>query len=120
MNSNFYMNDSCNGTYSYDNFNQIRKKSLLIKGKEKFFINSRYEIDEILGKGSYGTVCSAFDIKMKNSSKKQNKIAVKKIANIFNKEVLLKRAIRELKLMRHFRGHKNVIIHTYFKKIYLY
>jgi mitogen-activated protein kinase len=70
-----------------------------------FLVNSRYKIEHVLGKGSYGTVCSAIDTK----SKDKPSIAIKKVCNIFNKEVLLKRAIRELKLMEFFKGHKNII-----------
>lgn len=74
--------------------------------KANFYIDSRYEIQKILGKGSYGTVCSAIDTK---SADTNNQIAIKKVSNIFNKEVLLKRAIRELRLMRHFKGHRNIV-----------
>jgi serine/threonine protein kinase len=31
-----------------------------------------------------------------------------KITNIFSKKILAKRCLREIKLLRHFRGHKNV------------
>ncbi|ODV77479.1 kinase-like protein [Suhomyces tanzawaensis NRRL Y-17324] len=68
-----------------------------------FRVNSRYKIVSLLGKGSYGTVCSAIDT---NST--PLKVAIKKINSIFTREVLLKRAVRELKLMRHFRGHGNI------------
>lgn len=83
-----------------------------------FSIDSRYKIIAVLGKGSYGTVCSAIDYKtMENSGtvydpsnpSKAFRVAIKKVFNVFNKEVLLKRAVRELKLMRHFKGHKNIV-----------
>jgi serine/threonine protein kinase len=35
-------------------------------------------------------------------------VAIKKITNIFSKKILAKRAVREIKLLRHFRGHRNV------------
>lgn len=73
--------------------------------KANFLIDSRYKVQQILGKGSYGTVCSAID----TGSQDKNALAIKKVCNIFNKEVLLKRAIRELKLMEFFKGHKNII-----------
>ncbi|GME79608.1 unnamed protein product [Ambrosiozyma monospora] len=59
----------------------------------------------MMGKGSYGTVCSAID----TYSKDKAMVAIKKVTSIFNKDVLLKRAIRELKLMTFFKGHKNII-----------
>lgn len=69
-----------------------------------FSVDSRYQVVSVLGKGSYGTVCLAVD----TCSDDKNKIAIKKVASIFTREVLLKRAVRELKLLRHFKGHKNV------------
>jgi hypothetical protein len=33
---------------------------------------------------------------------------VAQITNIFSKKILAKRCLREIKLLRHFRGHKNV------------
>lgn len=36
-------------------------------------------------------------------------VAIKKVTNIFQKEILLKRAIRELKFMNFFQGHKNIV-----------
>lgn len=72
----------------------------------KFSLPGRYEVIQILGKGSYGTVCS-----IKDNFNPQNTypIAVKKITNIFYREILLKRAIRELKFMSYFKGHKNIV-----------
>lgn len=72
----------------------------------KFSVPKRYEIIKLLGKGSYGIVCSARDNNIKNGD---FVLAIKKITNIFNKEILLKRAIRELKFMFYFQGHKNIV-----------
>ncbi|QLL31378.1 hypothetical protein HG536_0B02410 [Torulaspora globosa] len=72
----------------------------------KFSLPSRYEVVQILGKGSYGTVCSVND---KINPDNVYPIAVKKITNIFYREILLKRAIRELKFMTFFKGHKNIV-----------
>lgn len=72
----------------------------------KFSLPCRYEVTHILGKGSYGTVCSVRD---KFDPENPYSIAVKKITNIFYREVLLKRAIRELKFMSYFKGHKNIV-----------
>ncbi|ODV86284.1 hypothetical protein CANARDRAFT_6773 [[Candida] arabinofermentans NRRL YB-2248] len=77
----------------------------VIYEKANFSLAPRYKVVSLLGKGSYGTVCSAIDLK----SKDETSIAIKKVSNIFNKDVLLKRAIRELKLLAFFKGHKNII-----------
>ncbi|CCD22683.1 mitogen-activated protein kinase SMK1 NDAI_0A05280 [Naumovozyma dairenensis CBS 421] len=72
----------------------------------KFSVPKRYQITQMLGKGSYGIVCSAKDTL--NSSSNYS-IAIKKIINIYSREILLKRAIRELKFMIFLKGHKNII-----------
>jgi mitogen-activated protein kinase 7 len=36
-------------------------------------------------------------------------VAIKKIGKIFDKKILAKRTLRELKLLRHFNGHENII-----------
>ncbi|KAH3668261.1 hypothetical protein OGAPHI_002015 [Ogataea philodendri] len=84
---------------------QKQAPAKVVYEKANFYLDSRYHVVSVLGKGSYGTVCSAVDIQ----SKDKVSIAIKKVSNIFNKEVLLKRAVRELKLMSFFKGHKNII-----------
>lgn len=82
----------------------MNQKQYVLYRDCKFSVESRYKIEKVLGKGSYGTVCSAID----SNSEEKLRVAIKKVSRIFEREVLLKRAIRELKLMRHFKGHKNV------------
>lgn len=93
------------------------KKSYAVFKEAKFSVDLRYKIKQLLGKGTYGTVCSAIDTKtpvsfssssLLDSNDEVVRIAIKKVSNIFDKEVLLTRAVRELKLMKHFKGHKNV------------
>ena len=86
---------------------------------QEFIIDSRFKIVKELGHGAYGIVCSA---KYDNGSKKvpdsnngnasssanASFVAIKKITNIFSKNILCKRALRELKLLQFFRGHKNI------------
>ena len=78
-----------------------------------FKVDLRYQISRVLGKGTYGTVCSAVDYRSVNNRGDYLMVAIKKVTNIFREEVLLKRAVRELKLMGHFRGHRNVRSHSY-------
>lgn len=35
-------------------------------------------------------------------------VAIKKVTKVFEKAILAKRALREVKLLRHFSGHENV------------
>lgn len=96
---------------SYDNQDAMdynAKPGHVIYEKANFYIDSRYQVQRILGKGSYGIVCSALDTNVRDQSR-PCQIAIKKVSNIFTKEVLLKRAIRELRLMRRFKGHRNVV-----------
>lgn len=73
-----------------------------------FSIPGKYEIVQVLGKGSYGVVCAAKYKKPLYNDREFN-VAIKKIINIFYREILLKRAIREIKFMNYFRGHKNIV-----------
>jgi serine/threonine protein kinase len=39
-------------------------------------------------------------------------VAIKKITNVFSKKILAKRALREIKLLQHFRGQLSSIDHV--------
>ena len=55
---------------------------------------SRYKIQEVIGKGSYGVVCSAID------THTGEKVAIKKINDIFEHISDATRILREIKLLR--------------------
>lgn len=55
---------------------------------------NRWSITEIIGKGSYGVVCSARD------AKSGEKVAIKKINNVFDHVSDATRILREIKLLR--------------------
>lgn len=46
------------------------------------------------------------------NSQTQEGVAIKKVTNVFSKKILAKRALREIKLLQHFRGHRNVRQHN--------
>ncbi|GAA5999740.1 hypothetical protein JCM10207_005886 [Rhodosporidiobolus poonsookiae] len=69
---------------------------------EPFLVDQNYEYVKELGQGAYGVVCSA-----RNRITGDN-VAIKKVTKVFQKKILTKRALRELKLLHHFRGHKNI------------
>ncbi|KAJ1031086.1 hypothetical protein NDA18_002305 [Ustilago nuda] len=89
---------------------------------QTFLIDNAYEITKDLGQGAYGCVAAATHRSTGES------VAIKKITNVFTKKILTKRALREIKLLRHFRGHKNItclydmdiIDPTNFNEVYLY
>ena len=57
-------------------------------------VGSNYEIEKIIGVGSYGSVCRAIQ---KSTGKK---VAIKRMQNIFEDEVDCKRILREITLLR--------------------
>ncbi|KAJ3118916.1 Mitogen-activated protein kinase [Phlyctochytrium bullatum] len=66
-------------------------------GKPKFDCSKRE-----LGQGAYGVVCAA------KSLETGQEVAIKKVQKVFEKSILAKRALREIKLLRHFNGHENI------------
>lgn len=63
---------------------------------------SRYKIQEVVGKGSYGVVCSAID------TRSGEKVAIKKIHDIFEHISDATRILREIKLLRLLR-HPDIV-----------
>ncbi|KAL2109378.1 hypothetical protein VUR80DRAFT_2544 [Thermomyces stellatus] len=69
---------------------------------QDFIVDERYTVTKELGQGAYGIVCAAAN------NQTGEGIAVKKVTNVFSKKILAKRALREIKLLQHFRGHRNI------------
>jgi len=63
---------------------------------------NRYKIQEVIGKGSYGVVCSAID------THTGDKVAIKKIHDIFEHISDAARILREIKLLRLLR-HPDIV-----------
>lgn len=82
---------------------------------------ANYTLIRELGAGAYGIVSSA----KHNESGKD--VAIKKVQKVFEKSILAKRALREIKLLRHFNCHENitaildmdVIDYNSFNEVYL-
>ncbi|KAI9271232.1 CMGC/MAPK/ERK protein kinase [Helicostylum pulchrum] len=70
---------------------------------ETFTVHERYRIIRKVGSGSYGTVCSAFDLQ------DQQYCAIKKVYRVFDKRLITKRCLREMKLLRLFNNHPRII-----------
>ncbi|KAE8664254.1 Mitogen-activated protein kinase 7 [Hibiscus syriacus] len=86
-----------------------------------FEIDTKYVPIKPIGRGSYGVVCSSIN------RETNEKVAIKKISNVFGNRIDALRTLRELKLLRHIR-HENVIdlkdimmpaSRTSFKDVYL-
>ncbi|KAJ9100129.1 hypothetical protein QFC20_005541 [Naganishia adeliensis] len=67
-----------------------------------YTIAQPYAFVKELGQGAYGCVISA------RHETSGEMCAIKKITNIFSKKILTKRCLREIKLLHHLRGHKNI------------
>ncbi len=51
---------------------------------------------------------SVFNLRSCTDLHDNSKVAIKKVTNIFEKPILAKRALREIRLLRHLNGHENV------------
>jgi mitogen-activated protein kinase 7 len=90
---------------------------------QDFIVDERYTVTKELGQGAYGIVwyawfralyatlryllTSSYHSAATNTQTGEG-VAIKKVTNVFSKKILAKRALREIKLLQHFRGHRNV------------
>jgi len=81
---------------------QRKKGSVDVDFFTEYGEGSRYKIEEVIGKGSYGVVCSAFDTHL------GEKVAIKKINDIFEHVSDATRILREIKLLRLLR-HPDIV-----------
>ncbi|RCH79383.1 Mitogen-activated protein kinase, partial [Rhizopus stolonifer] len=64
--------------------------------------DKKYQFIREMGQGAYGVVCAAKD------TETGDQVAIKKVCRIFEKTILAKRALREVKLLKFFNGHENI------------
>lgn len=81
---------------------QRKKPSVDVDFFTEYGEGSRYRIEEVIGKGSYGVVCSAYD------THTGEKVAIKKINDIFEHVSDATRILREIKLLRLLR-HPDIV-----------
>ncbi|KAJ6355876.1 hypothetical protein OIU78_004076 [Salix suchowensis] len=81
---------------------QRKKSSVDVDFFTEYGEGSRYKIEEVIGKGSYGVVCSAYDTHI------GEKVAIKKINDIFEHVSDATRILREIKLLRILR-HPDIV-----------
>ena len=74
-----------------------------VSQRDVFMVDVRYQNLRPIGGGSYGLVCSADDMAT------GQKVAIKKVSNVFHDLIDAKRILREIKLLRHFQRHENII-----------
>ncbi|XVE84823.1 hypothetical protein DITRI_Ditri17bG0043800 [Diplodiscus trichospermus] len=81
---------------------QRRKSAVDVDFFTEYGEGSRYRIEEVIGKGSYGVVCSVYD------THTGEKVAIKKINDIFEHVSDATRILREIKLLRLLR-HPDIV-----------
>ncbi|KAI7861519.1 MAP kinase [Spinellus fusiger] len=69
---------------------------------QQFIVDKKYQFIREMGQGAYGVVCAAKD------TESDEQVAIKKVCRVFEKNILAKRALREVKLLKHFNGHENI------------
>jgi serine/threonine protein kinase len=72
--------------------------------KENFVLPEYLKFKRHLGSGAYGVVCACTD-----DRRNGEEVAVKKIMKVFDRKIITKRTLREIKLLREFQGHENII-----------
>ena len=97
----------CNGGF-FSNSSLVQRVQFELQSsaEAEFFTEygdaNRYKIQEVIGKGSYGVVCSAIDLHTRQ------RVAIKKIHNIFEHVSDAARILREIKLLRLLR-HPDIV-----------
>ncbi|GAB4842637.1 Mitogen-activated protein kinase, partial [Ancistrocladus abbreviatus] len=81
---------------------QKSRKHQFTLGQTLLKVDKKYTPIKAIGRGLYGVVCYAFNREM------NEKVAIKKISNIFDNLVVAVRALRELKILMHVK-HENII-----------
>jgi len=88
---------------------QFARPKVQLKGAVHFpdsDLCSRYEFVRYLGHGSYGHVCEARSLM---APTKNERVAIKKVPNIFRNIIDAKRLLRELVILRTVREHEAII-----------
>lgn len=87
--------------------NEEERRRLLERLKHEFFLppllEHKYKLEQVVGEGSYGVVCSATDMQT------GEKVAVKRIMHVFEEAPEATRTLRELKFLRLLKNHDNII-----------
>lgn len=81
----------------------IHSRELSPSRARRFNISSKYRIIKPIGSGAYGIVVSAEDVT------NGRRVAVKAMKNAFSDLVDARRILREVKLMRFFGAHENLV-----------
>jgi len=98
-------NDKSNSKINENKYKSEKEKLLSpdeILSQEFSELKSKYKIIKFLGKGSYGCVCKAINLK------NNREVAIKKYLNIFRDQIDCKRILREISIFRQL-NHPNIV-----------
>lgn len=82
------------------------KPQSLIDDFSDWAVGNRYNLQRMLGRGSYGEVAQAIDLKQ---GRADAFVAIKRIRSPFDQEIDSVRLFREIHLLRRLRGHECII-----------
>lgn len=71
---------------------------------QDFILNKHFHLTGKIGRGSHSLICSSTYTELNE----ETHVAIRKIPNAFGNKLSCKRTLRELKLLRHLRGHPNI------------
>ncbi|CAI4573765.1 BFP_1a_G0031590.mRNA.1.CDS.1 [Saccharomyces cerevisiae] len=72
---------------------------------QDFILNKHFHLTGKIGRGSHSLICSSTYTELNE----ETHVAIRKIPNAFGNKLSCKRTLRELKLLRHLRGHPNIV-----------
>lgn len=95
---------------------KIREAGLEKEIDDSIEVEANYKIKKIVGYGATSVVYKAYHIKespegVENADAKKDKevVAIKKVKNVFESDIYSHRILREIRLLRILRGHKNIV-----------
>lgn len=72
------------------------------RGLDRWKLPSRYEVKQVIGTGSYGSVCEAFD------GQRKRLVAIKRVGHMFDDLIDCKRILREISILSRLR-HEHIV-----------
>lgn len=87
----------------------LQSSQSLVEDFSGWAVGERYELMRTLGRGSYGEVAQARDLRVASEKDACCFVAIKRIKSAFDQEVDAIRLYREMHILRRLRGHECII-----------
>ena len=94
---------------------KIREAGLEKEIDDSIEVEANYKIKKIVGYGATSVVYKAYHnkntegVEERDQKKDREIVAIKKVKNIFESDIYAHRILREIRLLRILRGHKNIV-----------